>query len=233
VHVDHVRLPERTGLRIVLVTDLHAREDWFPASLVERTVELVNEIDNVDLVVLGGDFVGDDVTAIDWAAPILEGIAPPTYAILGNHDHWAGPRQVRTALESAGITMLTNRSFPVGDGAYLAGIDSCWGGRPSPDEALAGTEGLAPVIVVGHEPYLATLHSEFLHLAGHTHHAQVRSPVFGNAVARRTMPSFSQPYPRGLYRREDDSWVYTSAGIGYSTVDFRLFCPPEISIIDA
>ena len=101
--------------------------------------------------------------------------------------------------------------------------------------------------MLGHEPHLATLHEHALHLAGHTHCGQVRSPVIGDWTSRLHMPKYSEPYPCRLYELAveadaiepathrtsgDRRWVYTTAGVGYSTVDFRLFCPPEIVVID-
>jgi predicted MPP superfamily phosphohydrolase len=61
------------------------------------------------------------------------------------------------------------------------------------------------------------------------------------------MPRYSEPYACRLYEvpveaagdvrprgaRSDRRWVYTTSGIGFSTVDTRLLCPPELVVIDA
>lgn len=224
------------GLRLVLATDIHARDDWFPRESVARLVQEINAVPDVDAVLLGGDYVGDDASAIDWSADLLSGIAAPTYAVLGNHDWWTDAARIDRELANAGVAVLTNRNVLVegrnGARLHLAGIDSCWGGTPDVSSALAGIPNEACTVVLGHEPWLATLHDRFLHLAGHTHAGQVRLPVFGDAVARMYMPRFSQPYPNGLARRGDRSWAYTSSGVGYSTVSWRLLTPPEIVVVN-
>lgn len=228
--------PDRrpVGTRIVLATDVHAREDWFPRSSVRDVVARINEVPGVDYVLLGGDFVGDDASAIDWSAEEFSRIAAPTFATLGNHDYWTDPERIDAALRGAGIEIMTNRSVPLAHGVHLAGIDSCWGGAPDAERALHGIPQGAPTVVLGHEPWLATLHDRFLHLAGHTHFGQARLPIplVGDALAKMYMPRFSRPYPRRLYRRDDRSWVYTTSGVGYSTISFRLSTPPEIVVVD-
>ena len=69
LRVRHVDLAERglgLGLRIAVASDLHARNDWFPREHVARVVDAINDLEGIDLVLLLGDFVGDDLSAIDW-----------------------------------------------------------------------------------------------------------------------------------------------------------------------
>ncbi len=266
LRVRRVDLRERgldLGLRILMASDLHAREDWFPQPHVAQVVDAINEVEDVDLVVLLGDFVGDDVTAIDWSATEYARIAAPAAAVLGNHDHWCDAAYIQRALEDAGVDVLTNRALPMPElvagareGLWLAGIDSCWTRRGSTgpgadaDAAFEDVPRDADVVVLGHEPFLATLHEHVLHLAGHTHCGQVRTPLLGDWTARMHMPRFSEPFPCRLYEVDvdqddpadlpsthrtarDTRWVYTTAGIGYSTVDTRAFCPPELVVLDA
>lgn len=263
LRVHHVDLRARgldLGVRILLASDLHAREDWFPRALVAEVVDAINALDGVDVVALLGDFVGNDIDAIDWSAEEYARIEAPTVAVLGNHDHWLDANHVEETLTGAGIRVLTNRALPISDlvegsasTAWIAGIDSCWTRRGSngpgadPDAAFADVPTDVEVIVLGHEPHLATLHAHALHVAGHTHRGQVRTPIFGDWTARLHMPRFSEPYPCRLYEvpvepddvrpashttAADRRWVYTTSGVGYSTVDFRAFCPPELVVID-
>ncbi len=221
------------GVRLVVASDIHARDDWFDRAAVDWLVDAINGIDNVTAIALVGDFVGDDPTAIDWAAESFGSITAPWFATLGNHDHWTDPARISNALSSAGGTMLTNRSCELGP-VTLAGIDSCWGGQPDAVAAFADVAADATTIVLGHEPHLATMHSHFLHIAGHTHAGQARLPIpwLGTKLARGWMPRYSDPYPAGTYRRGDRSWVHTTAGVGFSTISWRLATPPEIVVID-
>lgn len=224
-------------MRVVLVSDVHARDDWFDGKCVRDLMSVVRSVPDVSAILHLGDFVGDDPTAIDWAAPLLAEIDVPSFAVLGNHDHWSDPERVAGGLAGAGITMLTNRSLTRGD-IVLAGVDSCWGGSPDIRASLKGVDNDFPVIVLGHEPWLATLHDRWLHVAGHTHHGQVRAPFFGDKVMNRSMPKKSLPFPKGRYQRtaatasSPATWAYTTAGVGYSTADFRFLCPPEIVVLD-
>ncbi|MCW2928443.1 MAG: metallophosphoesterase [Thermoleophilia bacterium] len=265
--VRHVDLRDRgldLGVRLLLASDLHARDDWFPREHIAEVVDAINAVEGVDLVTLLGDFVGDDVEAIHWSAEEYARIDAPTVGVLGNHDHWCDAQLVERVLaETGGVTMLTNRALPLADvigadrggATWLAGIDSCWtfkrgnGEGADPAKALADVPPGADTIVLGHEPHLATLHEHVLHLAGHTHCGQVRLPLLGDWTARLHMPRYSEPFPCRLYevpveqatppepdaRRttRDERWVYTTAGVGYSTVDVRVFCPPELVVIDA
>jgi predicted MPP superfamily phosphohydrolase len=265
LQVHHVDLRERgleLGVRLLLASDLHARDDWFPRTEVARVVDAINDIDGVDLVTLLGDFVGNDLHAIDWSAEEYARIEAPMAGVLGNHDHWLDAAYVEGVLAEAGVTMLTNRAVPLasiardgaGGDAWLAGIDSIWtrkrstGPGANPDAAFADVPAGADTVVLGHEPHLATLHEHVLHLAGHTHCGQVRTPLFGDRTARMHMPRFSEPYPCRLYEVETTAhsplaathrstrprrWIYTTAGVGYSTIDLRMFCPPELVVIDA
>ncbi len=232
LEVRHIRIPCNNRYRFVLATDIHARDDWFPAESVREIVEAVEAVPDVDAVLYGGDYVGDDLTAIDWAAPILGSIDTPKFATLGNHDHWTNPKHITTALEDAGVNVITNKSVELVPELWLAGIDSCWDGKPDPKKALEKVPAGAQCVVLGHEPYLGTMHDEFLHLAGHTHHGQVCSPVAGEWVAERNYPRYSQPWPKGYYDRGRGRHVWTSAGVGFSTVSFRLNCPPDITVVD-
>lgn len=215
----------------MLASDLHARDDWFPAAAVTRLVDQIHGC-RPDVIVMPGDFVGDDPRAIDWAAPLLCRRDVPVLATLGNHDHHAGAARVRTGLLDAGVQLLDNRAIRVGD-VWFGGIDSCFGGAPDPaalEESLAqqGREPHEPVVVLGHEPFLATLHSHIVHLAGHTHHGQIRLP----GLRPPYLPQHSQPYVRGLFDEEGPRWIYTSAGVGFSGVPLRLFCPSEIVLVE-
>lgn len=246
-------------IRIVLASDLHAHIKWLPYSEVIRVVKTIEAVPDVDFVAMPGDFTGDDPSAIDAAGKAFEFITKPIVATFGNHDHWAGTSHASKALAAVGANLLTNRSIAlndlladdVSDTVYVAGIDSCWtrkgsGPGADPDKAFKEVPEGAEVIVLGHEPKLATLHQHALHLAGHTHLGQVRTPILGDYTARMHMPRYSEPYPCRLYElpinvdeesikyrtKGNTRWIYTTAGIGFSTLSVRMFCPPEIVIID-
>jgi hypothetical protein len=76
-----VELPRVTGARVVVATDLHARDDWFPESAVHRLVSAIEAVEDADLVLLGGDFVqpcrgGAERRSVDRRRRLLLGWRP-------------------------------------------------------------------------------------------------------------------------------------------------------------
>lgn len=217
----------------MLVADFHADAHFMPPARARQVVELVNSVDDVDMIAMPGDFIGHDVNAIDGLAAELARLDAPAFASLGNHDHYEGAGRVTAALEGAGIDVLTDQAVPFGDhGIWIIGLDSCEAGVAAPGLVRSLVPGDARCVVLGHEPFLATRHQEALHLAGHTHHGQVRIP----GIPLRYLPRYSRPYPEGLARVDAPSggrFVYTTAGVGSTTLPIRIGAPPEIVVIDA
>jgi len=55
------------------------------------------------------------------------------YAVLGNHDHWAGDQQIAQILREHGVKVPTNRAVCLRKGSceiWLVGIDDLWSGKP-------------------------------------------------------------------------------------------------------
>ena len=100
----------RETLRVAFASDFHAGPAT-PWPLIENGVEAVRGL-RPHLLLLGGDFVSVNPHDAERLAPLLGSIDAPLgrYAVLGNHDYWAGARIVETHLRGAGIEMLTNRS---------------------------------------------------------------------------------------------------------------------------
>src|SRR6478672_814452 len=228
------RLPTAfEGFRIILFSDIHLYP-FTPIEVVRDAVRLANSF-QPDLVILPGDFVWRSVEAAFDLVPILSQLNPAdgAFAVLGNHDHWKGPKIVAQALAKAGIRVLHNEGITIqrgNDSIYLAGIDSVWGGKPSPKAAFEHRRGNIVSIVAVHEPdYIKELAPQFpvdLQLSGHSHGGQVRMPVFGPLI----LPPMGEIYDMGLYR-VGDAQVYTTRGLGTIHVNARFNCPPEVTAI--
>ncbi len=221
------------GFKIVQLSDFHLYPYTQPA-LIQQTVDLCNER-NADLVVLTGDYVWLRVRAIDELASILATVRAKhgVFAIIGNHDIWAGIDIILASLNRHGIPVLVNEGVPikVGDaGFYLAGLDDGQSGHADLEKALEGAPPEMPVVLLVHEPDLAdqmSLNSRIiLQLSGHTHGGQVRLPRLGPMI----LPYLGRKYDYGLYR-VNQMWLYTSGGIGTISVPFRYRCPPEVTEI--
>jgi len=230
--VRRVAVPLGWGRRLVLVSDLHADAWSMPAEAIRDVVLEVNRVPGVSAVLLPGDFVGHELEAIHWCAEELARITAPTFASLGNHDLVFDDHTVRETLACHGHTVLVNQSAPLDGTLWVAGLDSAVFGRPDPAGMLETVPLGAPCVVLGHEPWLATLHRQPLHLAGHTHHGQIRL----RPLPLRYLPAYSQPYPEGTYEVPlpggGSRWVHTGAGVGSTTLPLRIGAPPEIVVID-
>jgi uncharacterized protein len=208
------RLPTSfEGFKIVLFSDIHLFP-FTPIQVVQDAVKLANSF-QPDLVILPGDFVWRDVEAAFDLVPVLSQLNPVngTFAVLGNHDHRMGPEIVVRALAQAGIRLLRNEGITLSrgrDSIYLAGIDSAWGGTPSPGAAFERRRGDVISIVAVHEP-------DFI---------QVRLPFWGPLI----LPPMGEIYNMGLYR-VGNAQVYTTRGIGTIHVNARFNCPPEVTAI--
>ncbi|NUP99731.1 MAG: metallophosphoesterase, partial [Armatimonadetes bacterium] len=138
VEVTRHRVPLRgldaslTGLRVAQLTDFH-HSPWVGERYLRHVVELTNAL-RPDVVALTGDFIDHHHRFAPSCARILSELRAPRgrYAVLGNHDHYHGRHQIRTALAAHDLRELCNRAEAVADGLYVAGLDDLWLGEPEP-----------------------------------------------------------------------------------------------------
>jgi uncharacterized protein len=219
-------------LRVAVISDLHLgvykHEAW-----VARVVRAVNATEP-DLVLIAGDTVSRMAGTKQFGP--LRDLAPRygVFAALGNWDYRVGAVDVRHAIESTGVEVLTNESvaFEVdGHRVRLIGLDDLWYGDPDWDAALAERREGETTILLVHDPD-AALGAEAngidLTVAGHTHGGQIRLPFLGPVT----------PLPTDLGRRYDKgvfpigpSTLFLTPGVGESGPRARFFAPPEISLL--
>ena len=217
------------GARIVQLSDLHVGR-FFGGRRLARLVARARAA-KPDLVLVTGDVVDDSARFAPEAARLLGSIEAPlgVFACLGNHDHYAGGRAVREALEAAGVRVLVNEGVRLErDGAplWLCGVDDLWFGADL-DAALAGKPEGAPALLLSHQPNLfpeAAARGVALTLSGHTHGGQVAVPFLRQASLARLIT----PFVAGLYR-QGASRLYVSRGAGAIRPLVRLGAPPEVA----
>lgn len=223
------------GYRIAFLTDLHSSPivpRWWIDAAVTQALRL-----EADLVLLGGDFIDDDVHFVSSVTEILAPLTAPdgVYAVLGNHDHYVDAPAVRRAVAAAGVTELLNRNVVIERGGAKLGV--CGVGDLEMDaiDFAAATACLGadvPRIVLSHDPdvfafWPAELRCDLM-LSGHTHGGQAYLPLLGPPF----VPSqFGARFLKGMFRNGSRQ-LYVSRGIGASGVPFRWRCPPELTLVE-
>lgn len=232
-----VRLPglERP-VRALLMSDIHVGGPDMPPSRLERIVAQINAL-RPDLVLVAGDLITEKRLAtrlysMGEAIAPLAGLRPRigTFAVLGNHDHWADPAGARAALRRAGITLLENGAAPAGPIA-IGGLDDAFTGRDDLVRTVAALRRLpgAPILLShSPDPFPRVPPDIRLMAAGHTHCGQARLPFFG---ALKTMSAYGQRYACGRIDEEGKTLVVT-AGLGTSGIWFRLGAVPDLWLIE-
>ena len=242
--------PAFEGLKIGQITDIHAGP-LVPGSLIREGVDLIMEA-KPDLIVLTGDFVSGP-TKILWTSyggfsqKSLDGCMGElsrlrarmgVFAVLGNHDFWAGPNvvsKVIQSLENAGIQVLRNQAIALkagGEALHLLGVDDYWENSYSLEKAFKDVPPDVCRIMLSHNPDvnqdidLQKEHVDLI-LSGHTHGGQFVLPGLG---ALYIPSSFGQKYRIGLVK-DGLRQTYVSAGLGLFFVPLRINCPADVSLI--
>jgi uncharacterized protein len=234
---NHVQLPiaglppALEGLRILHLSDFHARAYWEPAydELIQRVQK-----DPPDLILFTGDFVDskyDPRRELEIAGRLVDNLRARLgfIAILGNHDG----DLVAPIIATHNLTLLDNHRLCLTSGSAtieligLAGVDR-------KDIDLPALQALGPKspdavrIILSHYPgsirSVAFLKPD-LFLCGHSHGGQVCLPG-GLPIARHD--SLPRRLCTGIHR-ELDTWHVANRGLGYSGKGLiRLFCPAEV-----
>lgn len=232
-------LPNKLNdLKIAHLSDLHVKEN---ISIYREIVAKLNEI-KPDLIFLTGDFV-EESSNIEKCIEIVRHFKAKygVWAVLGNWDYWMGdPQELVKRLNEVGINILINDSKKININSttlYLIGVDDPFTRKDNLNKAVEGINfneihsGEAFAILLAHSPDIFELAKQIkipLTLAGHTHGGQVRLPFIGPVYS---LTPTMRKYSVGLFM-EGNSQMYVNPGIGWSQVNFRFLCPPELTILN-
>jgi len=225
-------LGRASELRVGFAADFHAG----PTTSLEvlRSAAHALQAEAPDLLLLGGDFVSLRPEYVDRVVPLVARIAAPLghYAVLGNHDYWAGADRVAMALRDAGIELLTNRCVTLAEpftNVSLCGLDDHGSGRPDADAAFSAA---GPVkLVLMHSPSgLLDLASHRFSVAfsGHTHGGQIA--LAGGRPVVVAHGALSRRYNQGRYDLAAGGTLLVSGGVGCTTIPIRINSPPAILV---
>ena len=216
-------------LRVVQITDIHAHPD-FPLEYYQRIFDIAGQA-NPDLVVFTGDFI-TSLDSLDMLSQILRPVGKAVnIAVLGNHDYWAGADPVRQVIKKSGLKLLTEESINLsirGQNVLVTGHDYPWGRRnrtipPRGDAVLH--------VILSHTPdnifRLAAAAADIV-FSGHCHAGQIRIPFLGPIV----VPSiYGRLFDHGHFII-NGSHLFVASGIGASLPPVRIYCQPDIFIVD-
>ena len=225
----HPRVPPGlAGFRIAQITDIHMGR-WVKPRHIADLVARVNE-ERPELVALTGDYVGYSAHDIEPCVEALAGLQVPSFAVLGNHDHWASTERCVEAFARSGIELLQNASRRLehrGVPVEIVGVDDLVTKHADPDAAFAQIEPVHFCLTLNHVPSLGGACAErgaHLILSGHTHGYQFNIPRMTHKIAE----TFGAEYHAGPYRI-GEAFLYISRGLGSASWPWRIRARPEFT----
>jgi predicted MPP superfamily phosphohydrolase len=211
----------------VHLTDLHVNP-WLPMEYYRQVFAVAQEA-QADF-----GFVTGDLVPRAACVPLLPSVLQPigrlgTFAVLGNHDFWAGQDDVCAALRAAGMTVLANETRQAtidGVALQIAGYDYPWGDAPRHMQ-FPPKPGIR--LLLSHTPdniYRIPAGAADCVFAGHCHAGQFRLPLIGPMI----VPSvYGRRFDHGHFLVRG-MHLFVASGVGGST--HRLYCQPDIFVVD-
>jgi predicted MPP superfamily phosphohydrolase len=240
------------GLKIIQISDLHLNSFYHHKRQLKKVMEEVNRL-NPDLILNTGDFVSFGWREFERDDTILS-IARSrfgNFAILGNHD--AGTydpyfteadrenniSNINNLLKASGYQVLNDGFKIVNVGKARIGLIGVTTKGRHPhmvhgdlNKAVLGLDSVDIKILLSHDPNhwaeSVTGKTDIdLTLSGHTHGMQM-----GVITKKfRWSPSkYFYPHWNGLYK-EGNQYQYVNRGLGVLAIPFRIWMPPEITVI--
>ena len=180
-----------------------------------------------------GDLVDAQINHLPGLADMLREIQATygKYAIMGNHEYYAGPEKSLAFIREAGLTMLRDE-VATGGPITIVGIDDRTAlqlnlGHPSSEKKLlSGLSRDKFILYLKHQPRIDpnTIGLFDLQLSGHTHKGQ----IFPFTLLTR----LTFPLNAGNYDLGKGSLLHVSRGTGTWGPPIRFLAPPEITVIE-
>ena len=215
-------------LRVAQISDVHIGS-MNGRRRIRTVVRRLNEI-RPDVVVSTGDLIDSRAGLLAPVTDLLAAVQPPLgkFAVIGNHECYAGLGSSLAFMERAGFTVLRNEAISL-PGIRLVGMDDPAAGQEAQlalreQQLLRELPDKVFTVLLKHRPDLVPgSQTRFdLQLSGHTHKGQMFP--FG-LLTRLYYPAHA-----GLFRLAQASYLYVSRGTGAWGPPFRLLAPPEITV---
>ena len=231
---------EGPGLRIVFLADIHIAGEHVSPPRVEKIAELIKAAEP-DLILIGGDFIDGHVPRskmppnfnrkVGKGLKILGRLSDEfdVVSVIGNHDVWYDKAYVKNMLTQAGVVVLDNSGYRLGNTLCIVGIADDLTEVPS-DKGFESCAVGDDIIALMHSPdSFELLRPETdLALAGHTHGGQINLPLLGRSI---TSTRAGKDFAYGQVEYKGIAGFVT-AGIGTSILPARFRSPPEIVVVE-
>ncbi len=219
-------------LTIVQISDVHL-------GLIvrqERLKRIIADINTAapDILVSTGDLVDGQINRMTGMAELLQAVRPTwgKFAVIGNHEVYAGLDQAIAFTERAGFRILRNEGLTVGNGIAIAGVNDpsvqkASHSDPSTEKAiLSHLDPNEFRILLKHRPSLNPESTGLfdLQLSGHVHKGQI-FPF--NLITRLFFP-----VKTGFSKLPGNAALYVSRGSGTWGPPIRLLAPPEVTVFE-
>lgn len=224
-----------TPIRILHISDIHYEGTERGTVVMEELFGRALE-ESPDLIFLGGDYTGLDGLETKYVRDHIvqhldrfSGIAP-TYAIMGNHEHWTEVDAWYREFKRTSIQIIEGRSEALnirGQQVCIRGLGDAYTGNDRLVDFSPDCKSIN--LTITHDPVgVQRAPQGGVYLAGHTHCSQVVLPLI---PAFWTPTAAPEQYWCGYGSDGDKQWV-TSAGVGTSVLPFRLGTQASIELIE-
>lgn len=225
------KLPKEIGrLTIVQISDVHLGLIVREARL-RKMLALVKEA-RPDMFISTGDLVDGQLARLNGLARMLQEVTAPygKFAVMGNHEFYAGADQALSFTREAGFTVLRGES--VTGVITVAGVDDRAGKPFSAYRNVSERSLLGQLprdtfrLFLKHRPILEEESAGLfdLQLSGHVHKGQ----IFPFSI----LTYLYYPVHAGLSSLPGGAQLYVSRGSGTWGPPIRFLAPPEVTIIE-
>jgi len=240
------------GLKIVQISDLHVSGFYRHREKLAGAMNIVKAL-KPDILINSGDFVSIGWREFGRNDTILSKLSGRlgSFAVLGNHDigtynpgldsagRDSNIRHMSDLIRASGYTLLNDTNVIVKAGDAKIGIAGIITKGRHPKmvhgdlrKATAGMDSVDFRILITHDPNhwkkaVVGKTNVDLTFAGHTHGMQIGiiTKEFKWSPSKYFYPEWN-----GLYI-DGNQYLYTSRGLGVLVIPFRIWMPPEITVV--
>lgn len=225
-----IKTPKLPSGRVTIaqISDLHLGA-MLGGEFLDHIIAQLREA-RPDIIVATGDVLDGQGDNLEELAQRLLALKPPqgAYAVIGNHEYFAGLDTSLRFFRSAGFTVLRGESVQAG-GVILAGVDDPTTGEQAREisantrRALAAARQNSFIVLLKHQPVVDNDIPFDLQLSGHVHGGQI-FPFGILTLLTYGVLGGSVDLPGGRM-------MYVNRGAGTWGPPMRLLAPPEITLI--